>query len=109
MAAAYKILGQSAPSATTNTDLYTVPGATQSVISTLTVCNRGTTATTYRIAARPSGAAIANAHYIAYDASIAANSTVTLTIGISLATTDVVTIYAGNTSLSFTAFGVENP
>lgn len=109
MAATYKVLGQAAPAATTNTDLYTVPAATQAVISTLAICNRTATATTYRIAVRPAGAAVANQHYLCYDTALSGNQTTTLTIGVALATTDVLTVYAGNTNLSFTAFGVENP
>ncbi len=109
MAAVYKTLGQSAPAATTNTDLYTVPAATQAILSTLAVANRSATATTFRVAVRPAGAAIANQHYIAYDVSLSGNTSVFLTIGASLATTDVLTVYAGAATVSFTAFGVENP
>jgi len=107
MAATYKVLGQSAPSATTNTSLYVVPSSTSTIISTLTVCNRDTSAGTYRIAIRPAGATIANSHYIVYDSSIAANDTVTFTLGITLATTDVVTVYASSANISFNAFGSE--
>lgn len=107
--ATYKVVGQSSPSATTNADLYTVPGSTQTVISTIVVANRGASQTSFRIAVRPAGAAIANQHYIAYDIPISANSSSFLTIGASLATTDVITVYAGAAQLSFTAFGVENP
>ena len=107
MATTYKVLGQSAPSATTNTDLYTVPSATSTVVSTISICNRSLTSTTFRIAVRPGGAAIANQHYIVYDAVAPGNDTVYLTIGISLATTDVVTVYAGAATLSFSVFGSE--
>lgn len=102
----YKVLGQSAPAATTNTDLYTTPSATQTVISTLAITNRGAS-TTYRVAIRPAGAAIANQHWIVYDATAEANNSTFLTLGISLAATDVLTVYAGSASLSFSAFGVE--
>jgi hypothetical protein len=94
MARAYKILGQSAPSATTDTDVYTVPSATQSVVSTITVANRTATAATYRIAIRPNGATIANEHYIAYDTSVPANYTSAFTRGIPVDAADVVTVYA---------------
>ena len=107
MPATYKVLGQSAPSATTNTSLYIVPSSTSTIISTLTVCNRDTSAGTFRIAIRPGGASLANSHYIVYDSSIAANDTVTFTLGITLATTDVVTIYASSANMSFNAFGSE--
>lgn len=104
--ATYKVLGQSAPSATTNTDAYTA--AAQAIVSSIVICNRST-ATTFRVAVRPAGASIANQHYLVYDAPIAANDTTALTLGISMAATDVLTIYAGTANLSFSAFGVESP
>ncbi len=106
MATTYKVLGQSAPSATTNTTLYTVPAATSTIVSTLSVCNRGVS-TTFRIAVRPAGAAIANEHYVIYDSYVNAGDTIFLTIGITLAATDVVTIYAGTANISFGLFGSE--
>jgi glucose-6-phosphate dehydrogenase assembly protein OpcA len=107
MPTVYKTLGQSAPGATTNTNLYTVPASTSAVVSTLVVANRATSAATFRIAIRPAGAAIANQHYIAYDSTVAANDSITLTLGISLATTDIITVYASTANLSFNAFGLE--
>jgi hypothetical protein len=107
MPTTYKVLGQVAPSATTATTLDTVPSATQAVVSTITVCNRAATAATFRIAVRPAGATLANEHYISYDSTIAANDTVALTIGITLAATDVITVYASTANLSFSAFGSE--
>ena len=107
MATVYKVLGQSAPSATTNTDLYTVPSATSAVISTLVVANRSGTAATYRLAIRPAGATITNEHYIAYDVTVNASDSTTLTIGITLAATDIVTVYASTANLSFSVFGSE--
>jgi hypothetical protein len=101
----YRVLGQSAPSATTNTDVYTSPASTQTVISTLTVANRAATAATFRLAVRPGGTAIANQHYIAYDSPVAANDATNLTLGITLAATDVVTVYASSANLSFNLFG----
>jgi hypothetical protein len=104
---AYKVLAQSAPSATTNTDIYTVGSGKQSVVSTVTVANRSASARTYRIAVRPAGATLANQHYIAYDIVIAANDTTALTLGITLTATDVVTVYASSADLSFGIFGTE--
>jgi hypothetical protein len=106
MASTYKVLAQSAPSATTNTDVYTVGSGKSAVVSTITVCNRSTSAT-YRIAVRPLGATLANQHYIAYDATVAANDTVSLTIGVTLAATDVVTVYGSTANLSINIFGAE--
>ena len=107
MALTYKVLGQSAPSATTNTDVYTVPSATETIISTITIANRSAGAKSYRIAVRPAGASIANEHYIAYDVALAANDTTALTLGVTLTATDVVTVYASTADLSFGIFGSE--
>ena len=107
MANVYKILGQSSPSATTLTSLYTVPASTSTVCSSIVVCNRGGTATTFRVAISAAGAAISNKDYIYYDVTIAGNDTFVATVGITLATTDVVRIYAGNASLSFQLYGTE--
>ena len=107
MAYAYKVLGQSAPSATTNTDIYTVGAGKQAIVSTITIANRSASARTYRIAVRPAGATLANQHYIAYDVAIAANDTTALTLGITLTATDVVTVYVSAADLSFGIFGSE--
>lgn len=106
MANAYKVLGQVIPLAITNTTLYTVPAATSTVCSTLSICNQGVT-TTVRVAIRPAGAVLATNQYIVYDAIVNANDTLFLTVGVSLATTDVVTVYAGTATVSFNLFGSE--
>lgn len=106
MASTYKVLGQVVPSAATLTTLYTVPGATSSVVSTLVISNAGVT-TTYRVAIRVGGAAVDPKHYIVYDAAINTNDSIFLTLGISLAATDVVSVYAGTANLAFNLFGVE--
>ena len=107
MPTAYKVLGQSAPSATTATTLYTVPSATSAVVSSIVIANRDASAATYRIAIRPGGASLANQHYIAYDVTVGASDSTVLTLGITLATTDVITVYASTANLSFSAYGSE--
>jgi hypothetical protein len=107
MPTTYKVLGQSAPAATTAADLYTVPSATQAIVSTITVANRGSSAGTYRVYVRPAGASVVNQHYLVYDASLPANATDTLTLGITLTATDVVSVYASTADFSFNAFGSE--
>lgn len=91
----------------TNYTLYTVPAATSTVVSTIVICNQTTSQQTYRIAIRPAGATLAAAHYVAYDVPIQANDSTALTLGLTLAATDVITIYASSTSMSFAAFGSE--
>lgn len=107
MAATYKVLGQVNPATTTNTDLYTVPVATQAVCSTMVITNTTTIGKTFRVAVRPAGAAITTKHYIVYDTIIAANDSIFLTLGISLSATDVITVYASETGLTFNLFGSE--
>jgi hypothetical protein len=102
-----KVLGQSNPSAVTATTLYTVPASKEAVISSISVCNLASSSATYRIAIRPAGAALANQHYLAYDVTVGASDTTIITVGITLATTDVVTVYASTANLAFSAFGDE--
>lgn len=107
MPTAYKVLGNINPAAVTASTLYTVPAATDTVISTITVCNQASTAGTFRIAVRPAAASLTASQYIAYDTPIAANDTIALTLGITLDATDVVTAYASSANMSFLAFGSE--
>jgi len=102
-----RVLGQSAPGATTETDLYTVPAATSAVLSSLVVCNRGATPTTFRAGVAVGGGATANKDYLYYDVTIGGRDTFVATVGISIAATDKVRVYAGSANLSFSLFGVE--
>ena len=107
MPTTYKVLGQSNPAATTATTLYTVPAATQTVVSTVTVCNQTATAGTYRVAVRVAGGALAASQYVAYDVSLPGNASDTLTLGLTLGAADVITVYASAATFSFNAFGSE--
>jgi hypothetical protein len=107
MPTVYKVLGQSNPAATTNTTLYTAPASTSAVVSTITICNQASSAATYRIAVRPAGATAEAKHYIVYGATVAGSDSTALTLGITLATTDVITVYASTATLSFNAYGSE--
>ena len=107
MATTYKVLGQVNPSATTATTLYTVPGATSAVVSTISVCNQAGSAATFRIAVRPAAAGLSAEHYIVYGATVPASDSTMITVGLTLATTDVVTVYASSATVSFNAYGSE--
>jgi glucose-6-phosphate dehydrogenase assembly protein OpcA len=107
MATTYKVLGQSNPSATTLTTLYTVPSATNAVISSITIANLAATSATFRIAVRVAGASIANSQYIAYDITLGASDTTVLTMGVTMNATDVLSVYASSATVTFTAFGSE--
>jgi glucose-6-phosphate dehydrogenase assembly protein OpcA len=107
MPTTYKVLGQSNPSATTATTLYTVPASTQAVVSTIVIANLTATAATFRIAVRPAGAAITNAHYLGYDITVGASDTTIITVGVTMNTTDVLSVYASTANLVFQAYGSE--
>jgi hypothetical protein len=105
MPTVYKVLGQSSPSATTETDLYTVPASTSAVASSVIVCNRSAVLSTFRISIAIGGAVTTNKDYIYYDLPIGANDTFIATIGVTLAATDKVRVYSSNTNLSFSLYG----
>ena len=107
MATNYKVLGQANPAATTATTAYTVASSTQAVVSSIVVANLGGTSGTFRIAVRPDGAVLENKHYLVYDATLAATDSLTLTLGITLGDTDVVTVYASSANFAFNLFGSE--
>jgi hypothetical protein len=107
MATTYKVLGQIAPSAASATTAYTVPSATQAVISTITVCNQGTGSTNIRIAVRPDGATLEAKHYLVYDVALAASQTVAFTLGVTADASDVVTVQSSAANCSFNVFGTE--
>ena len=98
---------QSAPAAATLTTLYTVPASTTTVVSTITICNRSATADTVRVAIRIGGAAIANSHYLIFDESIEGNSHRTLTLGIGLAATTIISVLSTNGTSTFHAYLIQ--
>jgi hypothetical protein len=107
MATSYKVLGQAVAVAGSDTTLYTVPTATEAVVSSITVCNRDSASATFRIAVRPDGETLANKHYVIYDVTIDRNSTQALTLGITLNAADVITIRASANTVTFNAYGTE--
>jgi hypothetical protein len=107
MTITYKVLGQINPAANTTSTIYMVPSVTSAVISTVAICNQSTSATTFSITVQPSNAALLPKHYINYNTPLPANDTITLTIGITLATTDVLAGSAASSLVSFSAFGSE--
>ncbi len=104
---AIKVLAQSAPAATTATDVYTVGSGIETVISTIVIANRDSSAGSFRLSVRPNGSAQADQHYIAYDVPIDANDSTTLTLGITMDAADVLTFYASSADMSINVFGTE--
>lgn len=108
MPTVYKVLGQNFPTTTANANLYTVPASTSAIISTLTITNVTSSPATCRVFVRIAGAAAATSNAVIYDVSITGNSIATFTMGVTLATTDVVTVQSSvANTLTFQAFGTE--
>lgn len=104
---ALKVLGQVAPAATTATTLYECAADTSAVVSTVAFCNTGTADIKVRLAHRPEGASLATAQYVLYDTLVAPGTTMSVTWGITMAATDVLTVYTDLATLSVTAWGDE--
>jgi hypothetical protein len=111
MTYAYKILGQSAPVASTYTTLYTVPAATSATVSTVNICNLDATPRNFRLASVKSGYSISTPTsntFLAYETTIPASDSIALTIGITLAANDSIVVFANSTAnIAFTVFGAE--
>lgn len=108
MSNVYKILGQSAPSDTNNADLYTVPTSKSAVVSTLLVTNTSSTPANCTIYARQNGAPATKANAIIYNGEIGANDFKAITLGLTLAEGDIITVKSDTAdSITFQAFGSE--
>lgn len=101
------VLGQLVPSATMLTTLYTVPSTTSTTVSSIVVANSSATPTSFRISVAVAGAADNAKQYLYYDVPIGGNDTFIATVGLTLATTDLIRVYATLATLSFNVFGVQ--
>ena len=107
MTTVYKVLGQSTPSANTVTTIYTVPSANSAVVSTMAICNQSGANANIGIAVCPGNTSVTTSQYIVNGATIVANDTVFLTLGVTLATTDTIRVSSTAANVSFNAFGSE--
>jgi hypothetical protein len=101
------VLGQSNPTANILTSLYTVPAATQTTVSSITVCNLANSSTTFSVSIAPGGAADTLSQYVYYNLPLDQNDTFIATVGFTLATTDVVRVLSASGNVSFSLFGVQ--
>lgn len=113
MATLYKQLGAAAGSGTIGTaaQLYAASGtaATSTIISSIVVCNTSASTALYTIAINTASATYAAGKYVVYQASIAANDTVSLTLGLVMdPTARYLNVSSDTASVNFSAYGVEN-
>ena len=110
MAEAYKRLGSVTSNGTIGTaqTLYgAVPASTSAVVSSIIICNQAATSATYRLAYSAGTTFASTNDYIVFGATIAANDSVMLTIGVTLATTTYLLFSASAATVSAIAFGTE--
>jgi hypothetical protein len=104
----YKRLGATTITTSPSANLYTVPADTSAVISTICICNRGSSSATYKIAHVDGGIEnVSDEDYIVYDATINANDSGFLTIGATMEATHSILVESDSTSVNFIAWGSE--
>lgn len=109
MATNYKVLGQAQGTSAlaTYVTLYTVPAATGTIVSTISVCNTSTTDYRFRVALATTTTPAA-ANWIAYDSYVAANDTSFITVSLCMdASYKYLIVSSENVAVSFTACGSE--
>lgn len=108
MATTYKILGQSLPTTTSNATLYTVPASTETIVSTLTATNITANEVTFNLHAVASGDSAGTDNALAYQATIAANTIASFSLGLTLGAADSLVVASSvGTAVTFQAFGSE--
>ena len=108
MASSYLVLGQVAPAATTETTLYTPSFTKSAIVSTIAICNQAASAATYRIGVWKSGVAVSSAPtWLVYGATVNANDTTFLTLGVTLENGATLRVYSSSGTVSFHAYGSE--
>ena len=98
-------LGQSAPSATTNTTVYTVPSAKVATMN-ISILNRGTSAVTVRLAIAATGTP-SSSEWLEYGASIPASGALERTAIVASASKNVV-VYASTADTTVNVHGYED-
>jgi hypothetical protein len=112
MATTYKVLAQATPT-TSRTGIaaasgdYVTPSSTNTVVSSITICNTTAAALTAYVYVVKSAGTSATSNALVYGSSVAANSTTTFTIGITLNTSEALVFGSSATGLTFQAYGSE--
>ncbi|MDD4247534.1 MAG: hypothetical protein PHT13_00250 [Methanosarcina sp.] len=105
----YKKLGGVNPTLQVLTSLYQTPALKSTVVSTINVCNFGTTPATIRIGhVEADVASAANSEdWIIYDVVVGPNSVLPLSVGVTMGTLDSLAVYASTSNVTFIAWGAE--
>lgn len=105
MATAYKPSQvQGTASTGTYATLYNVPASTEAVISTILVCNTASASANYRIGLDTSAGTPGVSEWLVYDATVGANDTVCLTLGVCLDAGKYLRVSSSANTVTFSAF-----
>lgn len=105
MATAYKYSQvQGTASTGTYATLYTTPAATQAVISSLVITNQASSDVTVRIGLDATAGTPGASEWLVYDAVIAGNDTVALTLGVTLDAEKYLRVSSSADTCNFSAF-----
>ncbi len=95
---------QGTASLSTYGTLYSSSASSTAVISSIVVTNTASAAKQYRIAIMGSAGTPAAANWVVYDATIAGNDAVALTLGITLGNTQFIRVSSTDNTLTFSAY-----
>lgn len=105
MATAYKYSQvQGTAGVSTYATLYTTPASTQAVISSIVICNTASSSATYRIGMDATEGTPGASEWLVYGATIAANDTVVLTLGVTMAASKYLRVSSSADTVTFSAF-----
>jgi hypothetical protein len=105
MATAYKYSQvQGTASTGTFATLYETPAATEAVISSLVITNQSSSALTVRVGMDTAAGTPGASEFLVYDAAVAGNDTVALTLGITMPAANFIRVASSASTCNFTAF-----
>ena len=94
--------------ATTEKVLYLTPYATSSILTSIIVCNRGATTSTFRISNNTTSDVTSTSDYLYYDISITGNDTFVAEFNLPLITNNEIRVYSDTNNLTFSVYGKED-
>ena len=105
MATAYKYAQVQGTSSTgTYATLYTTPASTEAVISSVVITNQSSSAVTIRIGLDATAGTPGDSEWLVYDAAVAGNDTVALTLGITMDASKYLRVSSSANTCNFSAF-----
>lgn len=108
MANAYKYSQCSGTNSTgTYATLYNTPSATEAVVSSVVIANLASSDVTVRIGLDTTAGTPGDSEWLVYDAPIAGNDTVALTLGIALDADKFLRVSSSASTVAFSAFLTE--